>query len=206
MDQTVTAGIISGVGQTGNGFRFESGERVRKYIQTDAEINPGNSGGPLVNLEGEVLGLATVISVGPGGSYGFAIPIRQASTVAGALIRGGHINYPYIGVSVVGVAELPRELLNEIDRRIPSDGALVAATKPGGPAERAGLEPGDVITRIDGRAVSSASDVIGNISAQKVGAKLALDVVRGGAFRSLDVTVAEYPGNDHGSGSGAGER
>jgi S1-C subfamily serine protease len=199
MDQTVTAGVISGVGQTGNGFRFESGERVRKYIQTDAEINPGNSGGPLVNLEGEVLGLATVISVGPGGSYGFAIPIRQASAVAAALIRGGHLNYPYIGVSVVGLAELPRELLDQIDRRIPGEGALVAATKPGGPAAVAGLEPGDVITRIDGRAVSSASDVIGNVSAQKIGAKLAVDFVRGGASRSLDVTVAEYPMPDRGS-------
>src|SRR5262249_39106975 len=68
LDQTVTVGIISGVGATGSHFRFESGERVRKYIQTDAKINPGNSGGPLVNLVGEVIGINTLINVGPGGS------------------------------------------------------------------------------------------------------------------------------------------
>jgi hypothetical protein len=90
MDQTVTAGIVSSKGKLGkNPTMNMSGEKVREYIQTDAKINPGNSGGPLVNLEGEVIGVNTMINTGPGGAYGFAIPINQARRVADASSRTG---------------------------------------------------------------------------------------------------------------------
>jgi serine protease Do len=193
MDQTVTAGIISGVGETGSRFRFESGERVRKYIQTDAEINPGNSGGPLVSLQGEVLGLNTLINVGPGGSYGFAIPINQASNVAQTLIKEGHVRYPFIGVNVVGIADAPKELLDQVGKNLPKEGALVAEVTPGGPAASAGIKPGDVITRIGGHAVKTASDVVADISDGKIGGKVAIDYVRDGASHSADVKIAEFP-------------
>ena len=120
MDQTVTVGIISGIGATGNHFRFESGERVRKYVQTDAKINPGNSGGPLVNLEGEVVGINTLINVGPGGSYGFAIPVNQAWQVAGVLIKDGHVRYPYIGVSVSSLSDIPKNAPERAGTNLPS--------------------------------------------------------------------------------------
>ena len=77
-----------------------SGDKVREYIQTDAKINPGNSGGPLVNLEGEVIGINTLINTGPGGAYGFAIPINQARRVAETLIKDGRMRYAYLGVAV----------------------------------------------------------------------------------------------------------
>src|SRR5262249_52796594 len=121
MDQTVTVGIISAVGATGSHFRFESGERIRKYIQTDAKINPGNSGGPLVNLEGEVVGINTLINVGPGGSYGFAIPINQAWQVAGLLIRDGHVRYPYIGVSVSTLSDVPKVVRDHAGTNLPPE-------------------------------------------------------------------------------------
>ena len=164
MDQTVTVGIISGVGATGSHFRFESGERVRKYIQTDAKINPGNSGGPLVNLEGEVVGINTLINVGPGGSYGFAIPINQAWQVAGLLIKDGHVRYPYIGVAVSTLSDVPKALRDRVGTNLPPEGALVSSVAPGGPADGAGLAAGDVITKIAGRVVKTGSDVVAGIS------------------------------------------
>ncbi len=92
LDQTVTAGIVSGMGKVGRHVQM-SGGRVRQYIQTDAKINPGNSGGPLVNLSSEVVGINTLINTGPGGAYGFAIPVNQVRTVASALLKEGRVRY-----------------------------------------------------------------------------------------------------------------
>jgi len=194
MDQTVTAGIISGVGETGSRFRFESGERVRKYIQTDAEINPGNSGGPLVSLEGEVIGLNTLINVGPGGSYGFAIPINQASQVASVLIKEGRVRYPYAGVSVMGIGEVPQELLDQVGKNLPKEGGLVISVAPDGPAAAAGIKPGDVIVGVGGHAVKTAGDVVAGVSDQKIGSKVSIDYVRDGAKHAADMKLGEYPG------------
>jgi len=203
MDQTVTAGIVSGTGETGSRFRFQSGERVRKYIQTDAEINPGNSGGPLVNLEGEVLGINTLINVGPGGSYGFAIPINQASQVAGTLIKEGRVRYPFIGVTVIGMEDAPKELLDKLGKNLPKEGALVAAVTPGGPAATAGIKPGDVITKLGGRPVKTGGDVVANISDQPIGASAGVDYVRDGATHSVQLKIGEYPSQAEAAAGGA---
>jgi serine protease Do len=193
MDQTVTAGIISAVGATGSHFRFESGERVRKYIQTDAKINPGNSGGPLLNLQGEVVGINTLINVGPGGSYGFAIPINQAWQVAGVLIKDGHVRYPYIGVSVSTLSEVPKSVRDRAGLVLPPEGAFVGAVAPGGPAAAAGLEAGDVITKIAGRPIKSGSDVVAAISDQHIGGSVTVDYARDGRKHVATVKVHDYP-------------
>jgi serine protease Do len=193
MDQTVTAGIVSGVGETGGNFRFRSAERVREYIQTDAEINPGNSGGPLVDLEGEVLGLNTLINVGPGGGYGFAIPIAQAGQVANTLIKEGRVRYPYIGISVVAVSDLPPSLIAHLGESLPSEGAIVTTSALAGPASVAGLRPGDVITKIAGRPIATAGDVVSSVSAQPIGGDAVVEYIRDGAGRSAHVKVGEYP-------------
>jgi S1-C subfamily serine protease len=192
MEQTVTAGIVSGVGETGSHFRFQSGERVRKYIQTDAEINPGNSGGPLVDLEGEVMGINTLINVGPGGSYGFAIPINEAFEVARVLVREGRVRYPYIGVSVVNVSDAPRGLLVRAGKVAPASGAIAAAVTPGGPAGRAGIAAGDVITKIGGIEVRTAAELLAAVSAQRIGDTVAVEVLRNGTARAGNVTIVEY--------------
>ena len=106
LDQTVTAGIVSGKGRVGRHVQM-SGDRVRNYIETDAMINPGNSGGPLVNLEGEVVGINTLINTGPGGAYGFAIPINEATRVTKTLLAEGHMRYPYMGVHIADVSAIP---------------------------------------------------------------------------------------------------
>ena len=147
LDQTVTAGIVSGKGRVGRHVQM-SGGRVRTYIQTDAKINPGNSGGPLVNLVAEVVGINTLINTGPGGAYGFAIPVNQVKMVAASLLKEGRVRYPYLGVMVGDVGEL------DADRRAPTtgltEGAFVSQVTPGGPASKAGLHAGDVISDIDG--------------------------------------------------------
>jgi serine protease Do len=193
MEQTVTAGIISGVGETGRHFRFESGQRVRKYIETDAKINPGNSGGPLVDLEGEVVGINTLINVGPGGSYGFAIPIDQAHEVASVILKEGRVRYPYVGVSVVGVADAPKEELEKAGANPPKAGALISAVTPGGPAAEAGIQPGDVIVSVGGKPVKTGDDVVGLVSEHKIGDTVAIGVVRGGQERDVSVKVSEFP-------------
>ncbi len=193
IDQAVTAGIVSAVGSTGPGFHFESGERVRQYIQTDAEINPGNSGGPLIDLSAEVVGINTLIGVGPGGSYGFAIPIDQAEQVARMLIADGRMRYSYLGVSAVGGDELPPELRERLGALLSGAGALVVAVEPGGPAARAGLRPGDVVTSLGDRRVESGADLIGAITDARIGELVSIDYLRDGHARSAGAVMGEYP-------------
>ena len=193
LDQTVTAGIVSGAGETGDTFRFNSGEQVRRYIQTDAVTNPGSSGGPLVNLRGEVLGLNTVVSAGPGGSYSFAIPINEAVRVAAILIKEGRVRYPYLGVAVVSIRDIPQSWRDRLDKRLPPTGAVVAEVVPGGPADVAGLRPGDAVTGIAGHPVQQSGTLVRPVSDQAIGTDVVLDYVRAGQSRSVHVRVGEYP-------------
>jgi len=193
LDQSVTAGIVSGLGRTGGRMRM-SGERVRRYIQTDASINPGNSGGPLVTLAGEVVGVNTLIDVGPGGAYGFAIPIQQAAAVARTLMKDGRVRYPYLGVEVISLDDLPPQLRERLPRRTPERGAYVNAVVAGGPAARAGLKPGDVIVKIGDTPVDSANDLIEAVSAGRIGAKVSLAYWRDGQQRLTEATIRELAG------------
>ena len=96
--------------------RAGDGIAAQVYLQTDAKVNPGNSGGPLVNLDGEVVGLAALISAGPGGSYGYAVPINRVRRMAAALIEGGHAQHPYIGVALRDIRDLDRAEVNRWSR------------------------------------------------------------------------------------------
>jgi len=132
LEQTVTAGIVSGKGRPGRHVQM-SGKRVRGYIQTDAKINPGNSGGPLVNLEGEVVGVNTLIQVGAGGAYGFAIPINEVRHVAQELVKDGRVRYPYLGLMLTDVKDLDDSQRAKLGKAVPAAGAFVAELTPGGP-------------------------------------------------------------------------
>ena len=197
LDQTVTAGIISGKGKVGRHVQM-SGERVRSYIQTDAKINPGNSGGPLVNLGAEVVGINTLINTGPGGAYGFAIPINQVRRVAQALIKEGRVRYPYLGVLLGDLKELapePRAALKKAGG-VPAAGAYVSGLTPGSPAVMAGLRPGDIIVAIDARPMESAGDVVDYVSAQAIGGHVKIDYVRDGKKATIAAVLGELPGGD----------
>src|SRR6185369_16462584 len=150
LEQTVTAGIVSGKGRAGRRVHM-SGDRVRSYIQTDAKINPGNSGGPLVNLDGEVVGINTLINAGPGGAYGFAIPINEVRQVSQALLKEGRVRYPYLGVMVGDLSEVDPSKKAALGSNLPEKGAFVSEVSGGGPAAKAGMQSGDIITQIDSR-------------------------------------------------------
>jgi Do/DeqQ family serine protease len=195
LEQTVTAGIVSGKGHVGRLVQM-SGDRVREYIQTDAKINPGNSGGPLVNLDGEVLGINTLIRTGAGGAYGFAVPVNEVRRVAQALITDGRIRYPFLGVSVRDLGSLETPTKELLGRSAPAEGAYVADVTAGSPAAVAGIKQGDVITKLDGEAVKASADVVDYVSSRTIGANVAVTLLRDGTTRQLGATLAPAPGDD----------
>jgi len=130
--------------------------------------------------------------VGPGGSYGFAIPINQAAEVAAVLEREGRVKYPFIGVNVVSVADAPPDLLAKVGDKRPAEGAVVAGVTPGGPAARAGLQLGDVITRVGDREIKTSADLVAGISERKIDETVPIDVLRDGRKESFKVKVGEY--------------
>jgi serine protease Do len=194
LEQTVTAGIVSGKGHVGR-FVQMSGDRVRRYIQTDAKINPGNSGGPLVNLDGDVVGLNTLIRTGAGGAYGFAVPINEVQRVAQALIKDGRVRYPFLGVSVRDLSTLDDAAKVKLGRGAPGEGAYVADVTPGSPAASAGIKQGDVITKLDAENIKTSADVVDYVSSRNIGAAVAVTLFRDGSSRELRATLAPAPGD-----------
>ena len=195
LEQTVTAGIISGKGRPGRHVQM-SGKRVRGYIQTDAKINPGNSGGPLVNLEGEVVGVNTLIQVGAGGAYGFAIPVNEVRRVATLLVKEGRVRYPYLGLLLTDVKDLDDAQKAKLGKSVPSQGAVVQELTPGGPAGKAGMRPGDVITEVNNQKIAGAGDVVDYVSGQNIGTKVTLHYLREGKPAQTQVALAELPDED----------
>jgi serine protease Do len=182
LESTVTAGIVSAKAR-------DTGDLL-PLIQTDVAINPGNSGGPLINMRGEVVGINSQIYSRSGGFMGisFAIPIDEATRVSEQLRTGGRVIRGRIGVVIDPVT---REVAEAIGLG-KATGALVRSVEAGGPAEKAGVEPGDIITRVDNRAVESSVElprVVGNI---KPGTKSTLQVFRRGSTHELNVVVAEF--------------
>ncbi len=194
LEQTVTAGIVSGKGHVGRLVQM-SGDRVRHYIQTDAKINPGNSGGPLVNLDGDVVGLNTLIRTGAGGAYGFAVPINEVRRVAEALIKDGRVRYPFLGVSVRDLDSLDDAGKQALGRGMPGQGAYVAEVTPGSPAAGAGVKPGDVITKLDAEGIKASADVVDYVSSRTIGAPVDVTIFRDGSSRQLRATLAPSPGD-----------
>nr|WP_297351873.1 DegQ family serine endoprotease [uncultured Caldimonas sp.] len=182
LDNTVTAGIVSAKGR-------ETGDYL-PFIQTDVAINPGNSGGPLLNLRGEVVGINSQIYSRSGGFMGisFAIPIDEAMRVAEQLRTTGRVIRGRIGVQI---DQVTKEVAESIGLGKPV-GALVRSVEQGGPAEKAGLEAGDIITRFDGKPIERASDLPRIVGNSKPGSKMALQVFRRGGYRDLTVTVGEF--------------
>ncbi len=187
LDLTVTAGIISAKGRGPGILERED------FIQTDAAINPGNSGGPLLNLNGEVIGINTAIESRSGGydGIGFAVPIQIASWVGRQLIDQGRVRRGYIGTSISPVnAELAEQF------KVPvRQGAIVRSVLPKSPAEKAGLEPGDVILKLDGKEISDAHSMQDAVEHLTIGKEYPLLIVRGGQQKTMSVVIQEMPTN-----------
>ncbi|KQW42059.1 MULTISPECIES: Do family serine endopeptidase [unclassified Roseateles] len=181
LENTVTAGIVSAK-------QRDTGDLL-PLIQTDVAINPGNSGGPLVNLRGEVIGINSQIYSQNGGYMGisFAIPIGEAIRVADELRTGGRVVRGYLGV-------LPDDITKEVAEAIglgKPQGAVIRSVIAGSPAEKAGVEGGDVVTKVDGKIVDKAADLRRLVANVKPGAKTTLTVFRRGATKDLVVTIGE---------------
>lgn len=181
LENTVTAGIVSAK-------QRDTGDYL-PFIQTDVAINPGNSGGPLINMRGEVVGINSQIYSRSGGFMGisFAIPMDEAIRVSDQLRATGRVTRGRIGVQIGPVT---KDVAESIGLGKPQ-GALVSAVEAGSPAEKAGVEAGDVITRFDGKAIDKVADLPRLVGNTKPGTKSALTVFRRGSQRDLAITIAE---------------
>jgi serine protease Do len=184
-DNTVTAGIVSAKG------RSLPQENFVPFIQTDAAVNPGNSGGPLFNMKGEVVGINSQIYSRTGGYMGlsFAVPIDIANDIATQLKTTGRISRGRIGVVIQPVT---KELAESFGLPKPA-GALVSSIEKGSPADKAGIEAGDVILRFDGKTVNSSDDLPRLVGSTKPGAKAIVQLMRNKATRDVSVVIGEMP-------------
>lgn len=200
LDNTVTAGIISATGRSSS--QIGDPQKRVNYIQTDAAINPGNSGGPLLNANGQVIGMNTAILRNAQG-LGFAIPINQVQRIADQLVAKGKVDHPFLGVQMINLtSELRKQINEDPNAGIAIDvdqGVLVARVVKNSPAAQAGVKAGDIIVSVNGKPTSLASEVQAEVEKAKVGAELPLQIRRD--QKTLDVRVKpstlKIKGNDN---------
>ena len=183
LEHTVTVGVISAKGRSGLGTGT-----YEDFVQTDASINPGNSGGPLINIDGEVIGINAMI-IQPGTGIGFAIPINMAKQILDDLIKTGKVVRPWLGISV---QDLTPEMMEHFKVK-EKEGVLVGQIYPGTGAEKAGLASGDIIKSIDDKPVKNVGELVKEIQKKKVGQKVKLSVVREGKAIPIDITTSAMP-------------
>lgn len=183
LEETVTVGVISAKGRSGLGTGT-----YEDFIQTDASINPGNSGGPLVNVDGEVIGINAMI-IQPGQGIGFAIPINLAKTIMVELIKTGKVIRPWMGI---GLQDITSDLMKFFNLKEKA-GALISQVYGGSPAEKAGLKAGDAVIEIDGVKVTNSQDVVREVLKKQVGQKVNFVILREGKRTEISLTTAQMP-------------
>jgi serine protease Do len=196
LDHTVTVGVLSAKNRSG----FQSGH-YEDFLQTDASINPGNSGGPLVNINGEVIGINTMIA-GMGTGVGFAVPSTMAKPIVDQLIRTGRVTRPYLGILM---QTLTPELRQSLANNGPDRGAVVSEVQAGSPAERAGVRVGDVITAVDGMPVDGSQAVQRAVLAKNVGQRVELSVWRNGRPVHIAAVTNQLPAGEREAAGPSGE-
>jgi serine protease Do len=194
---TVTTGIISGYGRdvtAGDGSGLQTSESLTDLFQTDAAINEGNSGGPLVNINGEVIGINTAVAA-DAQNIGFAQPVNDLKSLISSVLSGGQLQQPYLGVRYVS---LTNDIAHEFNLKV-SRGAYVVssdtdpAVVPGSPADQAGVKDHDVITKVGSTAVNQNTSLTSALSKYKVGDKVKLTIVRDGKTITLTATIGNAP-------------
>lgn len=194
LDNTVTAGIISATGRSSSQIRVPD-KRV-SFIQTDAAINPGNSGGPLLNEQGQVVGVNTAI-IGGAQGLGFAIPINQAREIAEELITNGRVEHSYVGIQMRSLTPAVRDVLNAeapANLKVTAEaGVIILGVQQNSPAAKAGLRTGDVIISLAGQPVQEAETVQKIVEAAEIGEPLSLTIDRQGRLVELQVRPQAMP-------------
>ena len=179
LEHTVTVGVISAKGRSGLGTGT-----YEDFVQTDASINPGNSGGPLINIDGEVVGINAMI-IQPGTGIGFAIPINMAKQILNDLIKEGKVVRPWLGISAQNLTPEMVEHFKVTEK----EGVLVGQVHPGTGAEKAGLLSGDIVRSVDDKAVKDVTELVKEIQKKKVGQKVKLSLLRDGKEMTIVVTT-----------------
>jgi Do/DeqQ family serine protease len=183
LEHTVTVGVISAKGRSGLGTGT-----YEDFIQTDASINPGNSGGPLININGEMIGINAMI-IQPGTGIGFAIPINMAKQILNELIKTGKVVRPWLGINV---QDLTPEIAEHFKLK-EKEGTLVGQVYQGTDAEKAGLASGDIIISVDDKPIKNVGELVKEIQKRKVGQKVKLNIIREGKPLTIEVTTAAMP-------------
>ncbi|MBI3590184.1 MAG: trypsin-like peptidase domain-containing protein [Candidatus Melainabacteria bacterium] len=192
LEHTVTLGIISALSRH-VGVTFGAAQDAFKYIQTDAAINPGNSGGPLVNLDGEVIGINTFIIGRNAQSLNFSIPADYAKKIADDLIAHGSIKHPYLGIKM---GKLTEEQLKAEGLPKETVGVYVVEVVPESPAQLGGITPGDIIQKVEGKDIDDPTRIAELVRNRKIGDKLHVRLLRSGQIKVISLKVGSLPDDE----------
>ena len=196
LEKTVTLGIVSSLHRDINSLGFS--DKRLDLIQTDAAINPGNSGGPLINSNGQVIGINTLVRSGPGAGLGFAIPINLAKNVSNQLLENGEVIHPYLGVQLISlnpkIAKEHNEDPNALVQLPERSGALIQSVIPNSPAERAGLKRGDLVIAAENILIDEPKTLLDEVEKAQIGKIFLLNVVRDNKEIKVNIKPEALPG------------
>ncbi len=196
LEKTVTLGIISSLHRDINSLGFS--DKRLDLIQTDAAINPGNSGGPLINSNGQVIGINTLVRSGPGAGLGFAIPINLAKNVSEQLLKNGQVIHPYLGVQLISlnpkIAKEYNEDPNSLVKLPERSGALIQSVIPNSPAEKAGLKRGDLVIAAENISIKEPKALLDEVEKAQIGKVFLLNVLRDNKEIQINIKPEALPG------------
>ena len=196
LEKTVTLGIVSSLHRDINSLGFS--DKRLDLIQTDAAINPGNSGGPLINSDGEVIGINTLVRSGPGAGLGFAIPINLAKTVSDQLLKNGKVVHPYLGVQLISlnpkIAKEHNQDPNSLLQLPERNGALIQSVLPNSPAEKAGLRRGDLVIAAENISIKEPKALLDEVEKAQIGKVFLLNVLRNNKEIQINIKPEPLPG------------
>jgi S1-C subfamily serine protease len=196
LEKTVTLGIVSSLHRDINSLGFS--DKRLDLIQTDAAINPGNSGGPLINSNGEVIGINTLVRSGPGAGLGFAIPINLAKNVSDQLLKNGEVIHPYLGVQLISlnpkIAKEHNQDPNSLVQLPERNGALIQSVIPNSPAEKAGLRRGDLVIAAEDVSIEEPKTLLDEVEKAQIGKVFLLNVLRDNKEIKINIKPERLPG------------
>ena len=196
LEKTVTLGIVSSLHRDINSLGFS--DKRLDLIQTDAAINPGNSGGPLINSNGEVIGINTLVRSGPGAGLGFAIPINLAKSVSDQLLKNGEVIHPYLGVQLISlnpkIAKEHNQDPNSLVQLPERNGALIQSVIPHSPAEKAGLRRGDLVIAAENISIEEPKALLDEVEKAQIGKVFLLNILRDNKEIKINIKPEPLPG------------
>ena len=196
LEKTVTLGIVSSLHRDINSLGFS--DKRLDLIQTDAAINPGNSGGPLINSNGEVIGINTLVRSGPGAGLGFAIPINLAKNVSDQLLKKGEVIHPYLGVQLISlnpkIAKEHNQDPNSLVQLPERNGALIQSVIPNSPAQKAGLRRGDLVIAAENISIEEPKELLDEVEKAQIGKVFLLNVLRDNKEIQINIKPEPLPG------------